>query len=232
VKIIDQIVSLRIIKNNKHYFTCIMAFKFLSFFALVAVAQCGLVSYEQPAYYSHAQPVAYHQAQPVAYHQAQPVAYHQAPTVVKTISAPAVVAHHQPAVIHKVHQPAVAHVTKEDYDPNPQYSFAYDVQDGLTGDSKSQHETRNGDVVEGHYSLVDPDGHKRTVHYTADPVHGFNAQVQREPLVHKTVVAQPVVAKTLVHAAPVTKTLVHAAPVVKTVHAAPVAYAQPAYYHH
>ena len=67
---------------------------------------------------------------------------------------------------------AAKHV--EDYDANPQYSFAYDVQDGLTGDSKSQHETRNGDVVEGHYSLIDADGHKRTVHYTADPVHGFN----------------------------------------------------------
>jgi hypothetical protein len=70
-------------------------------------------------------------------------------------------------------------VTKavEDYDPNPQYSFAYDVQDGLTGDSKSQHETRNGDVVEGHYSLIDADGVKRTVHYTADPVHGFNGEL-------------------------------------------------------
>lgn len=66
----------------------------------------------------------------------------------------------------------VAHHDDE-YDPNPQYSFAYDVQDGLTGDSKSQHETRSGDVVHGSYSLIDADGHKRTVEYTADDHNGF-----------------------------------------------------------
>lgn len=93
--------------------------------------------------------------------------------------------------------PAYAKVAVADeYDPNPQYSFAYDIQDGLTGDSKSQHETRNGDVVSGSYSLVDPDGHKRTVEYTADPHNGFNAVVHREPIVgHKVVAAAPVIAK-------------------------------------
>lgn len=68
--------------------------------------------------------------------------------------------------------PVYAKVAHEEYDPNPQYSFAYDVQDGLTGDSKSQHETRNGDVVHGSYSLIDADGHKRTVEYTADDHNG------------------------------------------------------------
>lgn len=136
----------------------------MSFLALVAVARAGVVSYEAPqVHYSH-----------------QPVAYHQQPTVTKYISAPTVVAHSAPLVKTVHAAPVVKHVavakTVEDYDPNPQYSFAYDVQDGLTGDSKSQHETRNGDVVEGHYSLVDADGHKRTVHYTADPVHGFNGK--------------------------------------------------------
>lgn len=48
-----------------------------------------------------------------------------------------------------------------------------------TGDSKSQHETRNGDIVRGQYSLTDPDGSRRTVDYTADPHNGFNAIVQR-----------------------------------------------------
>lgn len=61
---------------------------------------------------------------------------------------------------------AHAPVAHEDYDPNPQYSFAYDVQDSLTGDSKAQHETRSGDVVQGSYSLIDADGFKRTVEYT------------------------------------------------------------------
>lgn len=56
---------------------------------------------------------------------------------------------------------AVVAAPAEDYDPNPQYSYGYDIQDGLTGDSKSQSETRSGDVVQGSYSLVDPDGNFR-----------------------------------------------------------------------
>ncbi|XP_063234201.1 cuticle protein 19.8-like [Bacillus rossius redtenbacheri] len=70
------------------------------------------------------------------------------------------------------------------YDPNPQYTFAYNIQDALTGDHKSQQETRSGDVVQGSYSLVEPDGNVRTVLYAADPINGFNAVVQRGPLVH------------------------------------------------
>ena len=66
-------------------------------------------------------------------------------------------------------------------DAYPQYSFAYSVQDSLTGDSKTQHETRDGGVVKGSYSLVEPDGTTRTVEYTADPVNGFNAVVHRQP---------------------------------------------------
>jgi hypothetical protein len=171
------------------------------------VARAGVVSYEAPQYHTYS---------------AQPVAYHQ-PTVTKVISSPAVV--HSAPVVHaaplvktfhaapviKQYAPAVAVAkTVEDYDHNPQYSFAYDVQDSLTGDSKSQHETRNGDNVEGHYSLIDADGVKRTVHYTADPVHGFNAQVHREPLLAKTVVAAaPVVTKQIV-SAPVVKQVVSA----------------------
>lgn len=44
--------------------------------------------------------------------------------------------------------PAVA-VHPEPYDPAPQYAFAYNVQDQLTGDHKSQQETRDGDIVRG-----------------------------------------------------------------------------------
>lgn len=125
---------------------------------------------------------------------------------------------------------AVAPVAKvEEYDAHPQYSFAYDVQDSLTGDSKTQHETRDGDVVQGSYSVVDPDGTKRTVDYTADPHNGFNAVVHKEPLAHVAKVAKIAAPLTyaagpLVHAAPV----VHAAPIV---HAAPVAYSAPIYHH-
>ncbi|GAB0094774.1 larval cuticle protein A2B-like [Sergentomyia squamirostris] len=115
-----------------------------------------------------------------------------------------------PALAHgpiaKIAAPVVAKaVVADDYDPNPQYSYSYDIQDALTGDSKNQQETRNGDVVQGSYSLVEPDGTRRIVEYTADPVNGFNAVVHREPLATK-VVAAPAVAKI----------------------AAPVAYAHPA----
>lgn len=50
---------------------------------------------------------------------------------------------------HAFAAPAIAAVRPEPYDPAPQYAFAYNVQDSLTGDSKSQQETRNGDVVKG-----------------------------------------------------------------------------------
>ncbi|XP_063624145.1 larval cuticle protein A3A-like [Cydia splendana] len=171
-----------------------MAFRFVVFTCLVAAATAGVVP---------AAPVAY--AAAPAYH-AAPVAYAAAP-----------VAHAAPVSYHAA---PIAKVV-EDYNAHPQYSFAYDVQDGLTGDSKSQHESRDGDVVHGSYSVVDPDGTKRTVEYTADDHNGFNAVVHREPLAVK--VAAPVVAKV---AAPVAY---HAAPVV---HAAPPAYhAAPAAYH-
>lgn len=71
-------------------------------------------------------------------------------------------------------------VESDDYvDPHPQYSYAYQVQDSLTGDSKTQEESRDGDVVKGSYSLVEPDGAIRTVNYYADPINGFNAVVSR-----------------------------------------------------
>ncbi|XP_061399203.1 larval cuticle protein A2B-like [Musca vetustissima] len=134
---------------------------------------------------------------------AAPQVYHAAPvaaaaTVVKGVAP--------------VAQPVLTK-TVEEYDPHPQYKFGYGVQDAVSGDTKTQVEERDGDVVRGEYTLIDADGYKRTVQYTADPVHGFNAVVSREPLVVKTVapVAQ--------YAAP--------AAVVKTV--APVAqYAAPA----
>ncbi|XP_073820005.1 cuticle protein-like [Musca autumnalis] len=158
---------------------------------------------------------------PAVYH-AAPAAYHTAP-------------------VHAVHAAPVAVAQKvvvksEEYDPHPQYKFSYGVDDKLTGDSKSQYEERDGDVVRGEYSLIDADGYKRTVQYTADAVNGFNAVVHREPLV-KSVAVAPAVVKTVApvahYAAPaVVKTVAavahYAAPaVVKTV--APVAhYAAPA----
>ncbi|XP_014255734.1 cuticle protein 19-like [Cimex lectularius] len=67
-----------------------------------------------------------------------------------------------------------------DYYAHPKYAYDYGVKDGYTGDVKNQWEQRDGDVVKGQYSLVEPDGSVRTVTYTADDHNGFNA------VVHKT----------------------------------------------
>lgn len=90
----------------------------------------------------------------------------------------------------------------ENFDPSPQYSFAYDVQDPSTGDSKAQYETRNGDIVQGSYSLIEADGTRRIVDYTSDPVNGFNAVVNREP----AVAVAPVVEAAAKVVAPVVET--------------------------
>uniref|UniRef100_T1GYP2 Uncharacterized protein n=1 Tax=Megaselia scalaris TaxID=36166 RepID=T1GYP2_MEGSC len=73
----------------------------------------------------------------------------------------------------------------------------------MVKNSKTQEETRDGDVVRGSYSLIEPDGSRRTVNYFADSINGFNAVVSKDlpvavapvaPVVAKQVVA-PVVAK-------------------------------------
>jgi hypothetical protein len=167
-------------------------FQFVVFAAVIAAARAGLIGAPIAAPLGYA-------AAPVA-RLAAPFGY-AAPLARAAVAAPVAVA---------------KTVVADEYDPHPQYSYGYDIQDGLTGDSKNQQETRDGDVVQGSYSLVDPDGTRRTVEYTADPINGFNAVVHREPLVAKAVVAAPAIAK--VHAP-----LAYAAPVAK--------YAAPAFLH-
>uniref|UniRef100_A0A1I8MGV9 Cuticle protein n=1 Tax=Musca domestica TaxID=7370 RepID=A0A1I8MGV9_MUSDO len=131
------------------------------------------------------------------------------------------VAYHTAAAPVAVAQKVV--VKSEEFDPHPQYKFSYGVEDKLTGDSKSQNEERDGDAVRGEYSLIDADGYKRTVHYTADDANGFNAVVQREPLGHAVV---KTVAPVAHYAAPAA-VVKHVAPVAH--YAAPVAhYSAPA----
>ncbi|XP_073843585.1 cuticle protein 19-like [Musca autumnalis] len=93
----------------------------------------------------------------------------------------AILAHAPVHAVHAVHAEPVAY---------PKYSFNYGIKDPHTGDIKSQAEERDGDVVKGHYSLVEPDGSVRTVNYSADDHNGFNAVVHKSaPAVH----AAPVV---------------------------------------
>ncbi|XP_061710129.1 cuticle protein 8-like [Cydia pomonella] len=173
-----------------------------------AVSSQSIVRHDQPQAVAHklvAAPVAYHAAPAhVAYHAAPaPVTYHAAPAAVTYHAAPAPVAYHAaPAAVH--YSAPIAKVVAHEEIAHPQYEYSYSVADGHSGDNKSQHETRDGDVVKGSYSLKEADGSIRTVEYTADAHNGFNA------VVHNT--------------APT-----HAPVVVK---AAPVVYSAPTYYHH
>ncbi|XP_059478236.1 cuticle protein-like [Neocloeon triangulifer] len=93
--------------------------------------------------------------------------------------------------------PVYTALPPKDYYAVPKYKFSYGVTDLHTGDIKHQTETRDGDLVQGEYSLVEPDGSVRTVHYTADDLNGFNAVVHKTgPGVHPApaVPAKPVLA--------------------------------------
>nr|CAH7728773.1 unnamed protein product [Callosobruchus chinensis] len=71
------------------------------------------------------------------------------------------------------------HLEHHDYHDYPRYKFGYGVHDPHTGDQHSHHETRDGDVVKGYYTVAEPDGTLRTVYYTADDHHGFRAVVKK-----------------------------------------------------
>ncbi|XP_058788801.1 cuticle protein 7-like [Phymastichus coffea] len=81
--------------------------------------------------------------------------------------------HHVKPYHHHDHEP------EHDYYAHPKYTFNYGVHDPHTGDVKTQHEVRDGDVVHGSYSVNEPDGSVRIVEYTADDHNGFNAVVKK-----------------------------------------------------
>lgn len=175
--------------------------QFVIFAAFVAIARAGILGVAAPAY-SAAPAVSYSSissphAAPALSYAATPLSY----------AAPAL----------KVATPYAKTIIAEPSAP-ANYEFGYAVNDPHTGDSKSQQEARHGDAVQGSYSLIEADGSKRVVHYTADAHNGFNAIVSREPGAVAVKAVAPVVAKV----------------------AAPVAYgapafsysAAPAYYHH
>ncbi|VVC35904.1 Insect cuticle protein,Chitin-binding type R&R consensus [Cinara cedri] len=158
--------------------------------AMVSAAEIYLPA---PAYVtssltSHG-PVPWAYLQP--YYQSAPLVAYTAPTAKFIATAPAQVVPATRADVvavapAKIVAPTVpvakvAQVLPAQLQPvaDPSYTFAYQVQDQITGDSKSQEETRNGNVVKGRYSLIEPDGSRRTVDYTADPTNGFNAYVQK-----------------------------------------------------
>ncbi|KAJ8891646.1 hypothetical protein PR048_004174 [Dryococelus australis] len=187
--------------------SCVLFFQLIVLSALVAAANAGILG--APAVVAPGAPVA-------AAYGARPLGY-AAPAL--GYAAPALAA--RPLAYAAPAYAKVAAAIDTDYDPNPSYSYSYDIQDALTGDSKGQQESRQGDVVQGSYSLTEPDGTRRTVEYTADPINGFNAVVHKTPLVASAVAK---VAAPLGYAAPA---LGYAAPALG--YAAPaLGYAAPA----
>lgn len=67
----------------------------------------------------------------------------------------------------------------------PDYHYAYGVDDPHTGNLQNHKESRDGDVVHGEYSLVEPDGSIRLVRYTADPKNGFQVLLRSKLLAPK-----------------------------------------------
>ncbi|XP_041776386.1 cuticle protein 7-like [Anopheles merus] len=175
-----------------------MAFKFVALFAVLAVASAGVIPVEQ--IHTSYQPASY------STHLAQPAA------IVKKIA--------QPTIVKTIAQPTLVKHIDEDHDA--QYDFSYGVHDDHTGDIKEQRESRHGDQVHGQYSLIDSDGHKRTVEYTADDHNGFNAVVHREPTDIK--IPQPIVQKVIAQPA-IAKVIAQPA---KIIAAQPTYYSQPA----
>lgn len=122
---------------------------------------------QQPAAFVHSAPIA---LPAPALLRAAPQPIVAAKPVVKTFAQPIVAAEPAPVFAANIEEP----------DHYPQYKYAYGVQDTLTGDSKTQEESRDGDIVRGSYSLIEPDGSRRTVKYYSDPINGFNAVVEKE----------------------------------------------------
>ena len=121
---------------------------------------------------------------------------------------------------HESYQPT--HVKNVEYADEPaNYEFNYSVHDEHSGDIKQQQESAKDGVISGQYSLIDADGFRRIVDYTADDHHGFNAQVRREPIEgFKAPVVHKVIAQPQYHSA--------SAPAVHKVITAPQYYSAPA----
>lgn len=149
--------------------------QFVLFAALVAITHAGIVNHGPALTLGATRTTVQHQGYAVHHPVHQVQAVHQAAHVVH--AAPV----HTVQTTHAVHAAPVSAIAvrTEPYDPHPHYTYSYDVNDPITGDSKSQSESRDGDVVHGRYSLTDPDGSRRTVDYAADPINGFNAVVSR-----------------------------------------------------
>lgn len=70
--------------------------------------------------------------------------------------------------------------TAENTKTSIEYDYNYSVHDDNTKDIKQHHEKALNGAIVGQYSLMDADGYRRIVDYTADDKNGFKAVVRRE----------------------------------------------------
>ncbi|XP_045514637.1 uncharacterized protein LOC123708143 [Pieris brassicae] len=147
------------------------------------------VQYTAPPVVQYTRPVVTQYSAPVISQHVTPVKQYSSPVVVQSAqnyySRPVLTQRIAPvAAVSPVRVLSTAQHAKnvhteflENYDAHPRYAFEYGVNDPHTGDIKQQKEERDGDVVKGQYSLVEPDGSVRTVNYVADWETGFHANV-------------------------------------------------------
>ncbi|KAM3962387.1 uncharacterized protein ACR2FA_003630 [Aphomia sociella] len=141
------------------------------------------ITHPQTHHKSHEHHAPIHQAAPIAVHHVAPIQVHHSAPVQIHHAAPVQIQHAAP--IHVQHAAPVHKEEHHDYYAYPKYVFEYKVEDPHTGDNKYQHESRDGDVVKGVYSLHEADGSIRTVEYGSDKKTGFNALVKHsEPSKH------------------------------------------------
>ncbi|CAL4059533.1 unnamed protein product, partial [Meganyctiphanes norvegica] len=112
----------------------------------------------EPAY--HAPEPAYHAPEP-AYHAPEP--YH-----------PPEPAYHAPE---PYHPPVPAYSPPEHKEKAIPYSYGYAVQDDYQGVDFGANEDSDGNLIQGSYNVLLPDGRKQTVTYTADHYKGYEANV-------------------------------------------------------
>lgn len=203
---------------EKFYLFNFLYFQTFAFLAFITIGQSIRVPVEHEAstlFHPYSSPGLQTYASPVI---AKASSVYANDAVYSHVSSPAYAKVAAP-VYAKIAAPVYAKTVVAEPVAPPHYDFEYGVHDPNTGDVKSQKESRHEDVVHGSYSLVEPDGTRRTVEYAADDHHGFRAVVHKEPAHVAVKTVAPIVAQ---YAAPVHN---HGASVYK--HVAPV-YEQPA----
>merc|ERR1712088_1167556 len=148
--------------------------------------------YHAPAPYHPPAPV-YHSPAPLVHH--APVhhaAVHHAPVHHAAV-------HHAPVAHHAIHHAPVVHAPPKPVyhapephykEPTEPYSYEYAVSDDYS--KASYHAGQSSDehgAVTGSYSVALPDGRTQHVHYTADHVNGYVAEVTYEGTAHYEEVA-------------------------------------------